>query len=63
MSIFVHDPSLHAAIWIPIKTSQGFHPWKYSMQFKDETENPNKDTAKAENAIAEGQIAKSLQFL
>ena len=21
--------------------SQGFHPWKYSMQFKDETENLN----------------------
>ena len=62
MSIFVHDPSLHAAIWIPIKISQGFHPWKYLMQFKDETENLNQDTAKAENAIAGWQIAKSLQF-
>ena len=62
MSIFVHDPSLHAAIWVPIKTPQGFHPWKYLMQFRDETENSNKDTAMAENAIAGDKLPSHCSF-
>ena len=47
----------------PNQDAARFYPWKYSMQFKDETENPNQDTAKAENAVAGWQIAKALQFL
>ena len=38
-------------------------PPEYSIQFKDETENPNQDTAKAENAVAGWRIAKASQFL
>ena len=38
-------------------------PPEYSMQFKDETENPNQDTAKAKNAVAGWQIGKALQVL